>query len=104
MRLKRPLFTAFLLLASCSALLWLFSLSLPDVHPLKDPQHNMTLIATDGEGTKYPFVLGPRNPRWIPLAQIPLALQWAVIVAEDDTFYHHNGFNVSAMRDALWKM
>jgi len=103
MILKKPIMAGFCLIVSCSALLWGFSLSLPDVRPLKNPQHNMTLIAKDGHGTRYPFVLGPRNPRWIPLAQIPLALQWAVIVAEDDTFYQHNGFNFSAMRDALWE-
>ena len=100
---KKPIMAGFCLIVSCSALLWFFSLSLPDVRPLKDPQHNMTLIAKDEQGIRYPFVLGPRNPRWIPLAQIPLALQWAVIVAEDDTFYQHNGFNFSAMRDALWE-
>ena len=100
---KKPLITVFILIVSCSAFSWFCVRSLPDVRPLTDLQHNMTLIAKDGEGRQYRYVLGPRNPHWTPLAQIPPALQWAVIVAEDDTFYQHNGFNVSAMRDALWE-
>ena len=102
MKLKKLIIVSFVLLTSCGALLWFFN-SLPDVRPLKDPHYNMTLIAKDEQGIRYPFVVGPSNPRWIPLDQIPLALQWAVVVAEDDTFYRHNGFNFSAMRDALWE-
>ena len=100
---KKTLITGFILIPFCSALLWFFTHSLPDVRPLTDPQHNMILVVKDGEGERYPLVLGPNNPHWTPFSQIPLALLWTVIVAEDDTFYQHNGFNVSAIRDALWE-
>jgi monofunctional biosynthetic peptidoglycan transglycosylase len=99
---KHPLIAGFILIASWSALVWVFVSSLPDVRPLKSPWYNMTLIVRDTKGRKVPFIVGQRNPYWAPLADIPPALQWGVIVAEDDTFYEHNGFNFAAMRDALW--
>ncbi len=99
---KHPFTAGLILIASWSAFVWVFVSSLPDVRPLKSPRYNMTLTVRNAKGRKIPFTVGPRNPSWAPLAQIPPALQWGVIVAEDDTFYEHNGFNFAAMRDALW--
>jgi len=99
---KHPFIAGLILIASWSALVWVFVSSLPDVRPLKSPRYNMTLMVRDQRGREISFIVGPRNPYWTPLAQIPPALQWGVIVAEDDTFYEHNGFNFAAMRDALW--
>lgn len=100
---KHPLIASLILIASWGALIWVITRSFPDVRPLKNPQYAMTLMVRDAVGKHVPFVVGPSNPHWTPLAQIPPALQWAVIVAEDDTFYQHNGFNFSAMREALWE-
>jgi monofunctional biosynthetic peptidoglycan transglycosylase len=100
---KHPFIAGFILIASWSALVWVFVSSLPDVRPFKSPRYNMTLIVRDTKGRKVPFIVGQQNPDWTPLADIPPALQWGVIVAEDDTFYEHNGFNFAAMRDALWE-
>lgn len=100
---KHPLIAGLILIASWSALIWVFVSSLPDVRPFKSPRYNMQLTVRDTKGRKIPFIVGPRNPYWTPLAHIPAALQWGVIVAEDDTFYEHNGFNFPAMRDALWE-
>lgn len=100
---KHPLIASLILIASWGALIWVITRSFPDVSPLKNPQYAMTIMVRDAAGKNVPFVLGPSNPHWTPLAQIPPALQWAVIVAEDDTFYQHNGFNLSAMRDAFWE-
>jgi monofunctional biosynthetic peptidoglycan transglycosylase len=100
---KHHLIAVFVLIASWSTLVWVFVRSLPDVRPLKNPRYNMTLMVRDAKGKKVPFIVGQRNPHWTPLLQIPPALQWGVIVAEDDTFYEHDGFNFAAMRDALWE-
>ena len=100
---KHPFIGGLILIASWSALVWVIARSLPDVRPLKNPQYTMTLMVRDATGKKVPFVVGLRNPYWTPFSRIPFALQWAIIVAEDDTFYHHNGFNFAAMRDALWE-
>ncbi len=100
---KRIYITGFILIALISTLVWLFIHSLPDVRPLNNPQYNMRLVVSDWGGRKSLFILGPRNPRWTPLSEVSPVLKWAVIVAEDDTFYQHSGFNFAAMRDALWE-
>lgn len=100
---KHPLIAIFILIAAWSAFLWFFVRSLPDVRPLKNPRHNMTMMVKNDKGKKVTFVVGQKNPYWTPLSGIPTALQWGVIMGEDDTFYWHNGFNFSAMREALWQ-
>jgi monofunctional biosynthetic peptidoglycan transglycosylase len=99
---RHPFIAGIILIAAWSALAWAYVSSLPDVRPLKSSRYNMTIMVRDPNGRKIPFIVGPRNPYWTPLAHIPPALQWGVIVAEDDTFYEHHGFNFTAMRDALW--
>ena len=100
---KHPFIAGLILIALCSALVWVIARSLPDVRPLKNPLNTMTLMVRDATGKQVPFVVGLRNPYWTSFSRIPIALQWAIIVAEDDTFYYHNGFNFAAMRDALWE-
>jgi monofunctional biosynthetic peptidoglycan transglycosylase len=100
---KRPFIAGLILIALWGALVWVIARSLPDVRPLKNPQHTMTLMVRDATGNKVPFVVGPSNPYWTPFSRIPTTLQQAIIVAEDDTFYYHTGFNFAAMRDALWE-
>ena len=103
MLIKKHLIVGLILLASWGAVVWVIARSFPDVRPLKNPYYTMTLMVRDATGKKVSFVAGPSNPYWTPLSRIPSALQWSVIAAEDDTFYQHNGFNFSAMRDALWE-
>jgi monofunctional biosynthetic peptidoglycan transglycosylase len=100
---KHPFIAGLILIALWSGLVWVIGRSFPDVRPLKNPHYTMTLLVRDETGKKVPFLLGPRNPYWTPFSLIPPTLQRAIIVAEDDTFYHHNGFNFAAMRDALWE-
>lgn len=40
---------------------------------------------------------------WVPLSQISPALQQAVIVAEDISFYDHEGFDWEGVRDAVMR-
>lgn len=100
---KHPFIAALILIAMWGALVWMIARSLPDVRPLKNSQYTMTLMVCDATGKKVSFVVGPSNPYWTPFSRIPSVLQRAIIVAEDDTFYHHTGFNFAAMRDALWE-
>ena len=49
---------------------------------------------------------GPFAYEWVPLSKISPYLQRAVIAAEDDEFYEHNGFNWEAIKKAAiydWK-
>jgi monofunctional biosynthetic peptidoglycan transglycosylase len=74
---------------------------LPSVAALADRSMNMTIQIRDWQGKPHPFVVGPRNPWWIQSESIPSEMEWAVIVAEDANFYHHEGIDVKAIKDAL---
>jgi len=75
--------------------------TLPDVASLADPQTTVTIEVRDWQGDTHPFLLGPANPDWVPLRELPEELPWAVIVAEDANFYAHRGFDLEAIREAL---
>jgi hypothetical protein len=47
------------------------------------------------------FQVGPENPVFCPLNQIPVLLQNAVLIAEDGSFYFHNGFIPESIRYAI---
>ncbi|MDK2909468.1 MAG: hypothetical protein PWR20_1035 [Bacteroidales bacterium] len=47
------------------------------------------------------FIVGPENPNFIPLGQIPLHLRYAVLTSEDGGFFQHNGFLPDTFRDAM---
>ncbi|MDN5328284.1 MAG: hypothetical protein PWP35_71 [Bacteroidales bacterium] len=47
------------------------------------------------------FIVGPENPNFIPLEQIPQSLQHAVLTSEDGGFFQHNGFLPDAFREAM---
>lgn len=84
------LLAAFLLLA-----VWVghVSLALPSVGFLKDPDASFNISVKDWEGARHSLAVGPGNPYWTPLEEIPHFLQQAVIVAEDFNFYHHRGLD-----------
>ena len=78
-------------------LLW----NLPDATALKDRRATRTIEVRDWQGRAHPFRLGPQNPYWTPLDLFPVEMKWAVIVAEDASFYEHRGIDVPALREAL---
>ncbi|ALC14897.1 transglycosylase [Desulfuromonas soudanensis] len=79
---------------------WLFW-DLPDVASLDNRATTLTIEVPDWKGVMHSFRLGPKNPRWAPLASFPDELKWAVIVAEDGNFYEHSGIDVPALKEAL---
>ena len=83
--------------------LWLGyrTLILPDVAILKDRSATLTLTVRDWQGDDHPFLLGPKNPHWTPLATLPETMKWAVIVAEDANFFEHRGIDLVALKEAL---
>jgi len=99
--LRRLLFAAIALLLLATATGALIFWTLPDVTPLKDHRTTLTMTVRDWQGKEYPFRLGPQNRYWTPLDRIPAEMKWAVIVAEDASFYEHSGVDVPALREAL---
>jgi hypothetical protein len=47
------------------------------------------------------FIVGPENPDFMALDELPVILQNAVLVAEDGSFYGHQGFLISAIKRAI---
>ena len=74
---------------------------LPPVTELKNKKTNMTIQVKDWQGNYHPLVVGPKNKYWTPLAQIPSEMKWAVILAEDASFYKHEGVDVKAIKEAI---
>jgi monofunctional glycosyltransferase len=74
---------------------------LPPVDSLKDRKFNVTIQVKDWQGNYHPFVVGPKNRYWTPSASIPSEMKWAVILAEDASFYKHEGIDVKAIKEAI---
>ncbi len=47
------------------------------------------------------ILVGAENPDFLPLDQIPVLLQQAVLTAEDGSFYGHHGFLISGIQRAV---
>lgn len=64
-----------------------------------NPQNTawMRLRARQAKSENKPFTV---KQTWIPLSDIPKQLQKAVIAAEDEKFYIHNGFDWDALKKA----
>jgi monofunctional biosynthetic peptidoglycan transglycosylase len=74
---------------------------LPPVSSLKDRKLNTTIQVKDWQGNYHPLVVGPANRYWTPSGSIPSEMKWAVILAEDSEFYHHEGIDVKAIKNAI---
>jgi monofunctional glycosyltransferase len=97
----RLLVAAAMLLLLAAGAIGLFLWDLPDVTPLKDRSTTLTIEVRDWQGKTYPFRLGPQNPHWTHFDAFPTAMKWAVIVAEDASFYEHQGLDIPALREAF---
>ncbi len=76
-------------------------LTLPDVAFLADPGMNHAMTVHDWRGGEHPFMVGPANPDWTPLADVPRVLLDALLAAEDINFYSHRGVDWQGVREAV---
>lgn len=53
------------------------------------------------DGTIHHFIVGPENPDFVPLDEIPRTVPSAVMTAEDGSFYSHKGFSIRHIRDSI---
>jgi len=99
--LKYALLTLLLLVLSMGGLaIWVMS-DIPDVTVLENQSASLTIEVPDWKGEMHPFLVGPKNRYWAPLDTIPTELKWAVIAAEDASFYQHEGIDLPAIKEAL---
>lgn len=47
------------------------------------------------------IIIGPDNPDYLQLDEVPVLLQSAILLAEDGSFYSHEGFLLNAIRRAI---
>lgn len=95
--MRKVILAAVALVALLVAALWLTT---PDVRPLKASGYNLTIQVRDWKGNYHPFVVGPKNPRWVGLKRISPYLRAAVVAGEDQKFYRHEGFDFAALKEA----
>ncbi|HWQ59144.1 MAG TPA: transglycosylase domain-containing protein [Clostridia bacterium] len=62
-----------------------------------------TLIIYDENGTELTRLDAGEDRVWVPLDQIPLHLQQAVISAEDNRYYEHPGIDIIRIFGAAWQ-
>ncbi len=74
---------------------------LPSVATLQNRRVSMSIQVKDWNGNYHSFVVGPKNRYWTPSDAIPAEMKWAVIVAEDERFYKHEGVDVKAIKNAI---
>ncbi len=51
----------------------------------------------DADGVEHAFVVGPENPDFVPLSELPAYVPRAVTTGEDGGFFAHQGFDLEEM-------
>jgi penicillin-binding protein 1A len=78
-----------------------FAAKLPDISALYQPPSEATRVyASNGELIASLF---RENRDYVPLNEIPPALQQAVLAIEDDRFYQHHGVDLRGSLRAMWR-
>ena len=72
---------------------------IPDVNEVAKAQ---TTIVYWNDGKSELARLGDTNRISVPLSDVPVDTQHAVVAAEDRNFYEHSGFDVKGMLRAFW--
>jgi penicillin-binding protein 1A len=86
------------LLSVTGAVLALYlTTELPDIPPLAE-----TTMLLDRDGNEVAKLHADVDRVLIPLAQMPMSLQRAVVAVEDANFYRHDGLDLRAVARASW--
>lgn len=57
--------------------------------------------AYDGDRPLRTIMVGPENPDFVPLGDIPDFLKYSVLISEDGAFFSHNGFLLGPFKDSI---
>ena len=74
---------------------------LPDVSPLRNYRPAAAAEVLDRNGNILTQYFDRKFRIWVPISSLPDRVIHAVVTAEDDTFFGHNGVNYKAAWDAL---
>jgi monofunctional biosynthetic peptidoglycan transglycosylase len=83
---------------------WSWLIALPDVAVLAqmNPSSTALMQARAAQAREEGHSARPQWT-WVPLAHMPPHLIRAVLVAEDASFFFHEGFDWEGIKDALWR-
>ena len=101
-KLLRRLAVLCILLVMCVPLAWFFFM--PDIPKLKRENPGKTSFMNyredewEKKGQKYKI-----HQEWVPISRISPYLMKAVLIAEDDKFWKHEGFDYEAIQKAIEK-
>ncbi|MCI0673941.1 MAG: transglycosylase domain-containing protein [Myxococcaceae bacterium] len=65
-------------------------------------QGSFTYVPRTAEGRGRPMKVGPENPAFVPLTEVPPLLVRAVLLSEDAGFFGHRGFDFDSLADNLF--
>jgi membrane peptidoglycan carboxypeptidase len=103
--MKKIFFSVFGALALCVlvAVLWIVHVlsNLPDVTVLKHYRPAAAAEVLDKSGNFLANYYDRKFRIWIPISSLPDIIIQAVVIAEDDTFFGHEGVNYKAVWEAL---
>ncbi len=94
---------ALIAVAVLIALLWFFAVlrNLPDVSALKHYRPAAATEVLDKDGNVLTHYYDRKFRVWVPITALPDIVVHAVVIAEDDTFFEHEGVNYKAVWEAL---
>jgi len=103
--MKKIILAGLGLFALCALILTLSVMrvlsDLPDVSILKHYRPAAAAEVLDRDGSVLTEYCDRKFRIWVPVSSIPEIVVQAVVTAEDDTFFEHNGVNYKAAWDAL---
>ncbi len=103
--MKRVIFAGVGIFALCVLIiaLWVVHVlsHLPDVSVLKHYRPSAAAEILDCDGNILTEYYERKLRIWVPISSLPDIVVQAVLTAEDDTFFEHNGVNYKAAWDAL---
>ena len=79
----------------------LWVLSLPDISGLKKADTGLSINVKDANGKHRDWIVGVRNPSWVSLSRVSPHIIDAVVAAEDDAFFQHDGFDFEELKNSL---
>ena len=82
---------------------WVYRISkdLPDLSRINTYRPDLSTQILDTHGRVIAYLFDQEHRLWVPLSEVSENLQMAVIVAEDDTFFQHQGVNYRETWNAL---
>jgi len=80
---------------------YLIAKDIPDPSRINTYRPDLSTQVLDAQGRVMAYLFDREHRLWVPLSQVSESLQMAVIVAEDDTFFQHQGINYRETWNAL---